>query len=172
MLKNLKSQKGITLISLIVYVIVMLVVVTIIGTITSYFYANVNDVYQESKNENTEDILDMYLINDLKNKQVQIKTGELENVESDSKTINLIYNDKTSVIYTIADNNGIYRNSVKLYDLDSDDMVFTVGDIFASTEGSILHEKQELKIEKKIQDKENEIFKSYTVNVKTRLIYE
>ena len=81
MLKKLKSQKGITLISLIVYVIVMLVVVSIIGTITSYFYSNVNKEYQESKNENNEDILDMYLVNDLKNKQVEIKTAELTYLE-------------------------------------------------------------------------------------------
>ncbi len=38
----MKSEKGITLISLIIYVIAMLITVTIITVVTSYFYKNVD----------------------------------------------------------------------------------------------------------------------------------
>lgn len=173
MINNLKNQKGITLISLIVYVIVMLMVVTIVGTITSYFYANVNTQYEESKDEDGETTLDMYLTNDLKNKEIEIKTGELEKVPTEgTKTINLIYNDKTSIIYTIT-NNGIYRNAVKVYNIKDTEMIFTVGNVFTSTSDSIIYEKQELKIEKIVEgQEENDIFKSYIVNVETKAVYE
>ena len=38
----MQSQKGITLISITIYVIVMLIVVSVITVLTSYFYTNVD----------------------------------------------------------------------------------------------------------------------------------
>ena len=123
MLNKLKSQKGITLISLIVYVIVMLIVVTIIGTISSYFYSNVNKQYQESKDINGESTLDMYLTNDLKNEKINI---EIE--PEGSSQIRLTYTDNSYVVYTIT-NDGIYRNNVKIYNIDDEyTWKFTIGE--------------------------------------------
>ena len=39
----MKSQKGITLISLTVYVIVMAIVVGVVAIISTFFYSNIND---------------------------------------------------------------------------------------------------------------------------------
>ena len=38
----MKSEKGITLVSLLVYVIAMLIAITIITVITGYFYKNID----------------------------------------------------------------------------------------------------------------------------------
>ena len=38
----MKSEKGITLVSVIIYVIAMLIIVTVVSVITSYFYKNIN----------------------------------------------------------------------------------------------------------------------------------
>ena len=43
----MKSQRGVTLVSLTVYVIVMAIVVGILATITTFFYKNVNDTNAE-----------------------------------------------------------------------------------------------------------------------------
>ena len=40
----MKSQKGITLISLTIYVIVMAAVIGVVGIISTFFYSNMNDV--------------------------------------------------------------------------------------------------------------------------------
>lgn len=177
MIKTIKSQKGITLISLIVYVIVMLIVVTIVGTITSYFYANVNQQYQESRDENKENTLDMYLESDLKNKEILIKTENLEDVPDEgSRNINLIYENASSVIYTIVidENNNdegnysaIYRNAVKIYEIEEgNDMIFKLKQVEPNN-GSIINEKMELQL---LKNGEN--FKAYTINVKTKAVYE
>ena len=172
MINKLKSEKGITLISLIVYVIVMLVVITIIGTITSYFYANVNTQYEDSKDENGETTLDMYLNSDLKNKKIILETGNSEeNLEEGTKTIKLIYEDNSVIAYTITDD-GIYRNAVKIYNIDNSDIVFSLGEIISSTNNNVIYEKQELKLEKISEETgKREVFKSYIINIETKAIY-
>ena len=43
----MKSQKGITLISLTIYVIVMAIVVGVVAIISTFFYSNINDTTQQ-----------------------------------------------------------------------------------------------------------------------------
>lgn len=176
MIKTLKSEKGITLISLIVYITVMLIVVTIVGTVTSYFYANVNDAYKESKDENGEATLDMYLTKDLKNKKIIIDIAEPVESEKDiKKTTNLQYENGEIVTYTIVidklnDNqnqSGIYRNAVKIYNIaEGQDMSFKIVNV--SPTGSVINEKVELQL----LTKDNKIFKSHIVNVETKVVYD
>jgi len=155
MIKTIKSTKGITLISLVIYVIVMLIVVTIIGSISSFFYSNVNEEYkQEDSNEVT---LEMYLTNDLKNKKV-------EAIEVKSNYFNAIFDDETYILYTITDD-GIYRNRVKVYNIkEEDNFEFSIQNI--SPENSLIYEKQEL-----ILLKNEQTFKSYTINKETKVVY-
>lgn len=175
MIDKLKNQKGITLISLIVYVIVMLVVVATVGTITSYFYANVNKQYEESKDESSDTVLDMYLANDLKNKKISVKNADLEDIEVNAEKesvsldiINLEYEDGTIITYTIVDRNGIYRNAVKIYNIkETDENILRFRLKYAEpNNGSIINEKQELEILK------NDVpFKIYTINTKSKAVY-
>ena len=44
----MKSEKGVTLSSLIIYVIAMVIVVSIIAVMTKYFYGNVNKLSNTS----------------------------------------------------------------------------------------------------------------------------
>lgn len=161
----MKSEKGITLISLIVYIIVMLIVVTIIGTITSYFYSNVNNEYIESKEAYKESTLDMYLINDLKNREIyltDVSGNKLlehdEIVESD--TIKIIYNDNSNIIYALTED-GVYRNLSKIYNKDdSYDLKFRITNI---VETSNTKKKIELI---KTQNGIDEILKTYSIIAK------
>lgn len=45
----MKSERGVTLISIIIYVIALTVIVLIIGRIITYFYRNINDFTAENK---------------------------------------------------------------------------------------------------------------------------
>ena len=153
MIDKLKNQKGITLVSLIIYVIAMLSVVTIVGTITSYFYSNVNEQYSESKKEDNETTLNMYLTNDLKNKKMTIE------LTSNKSKMRLDYSDGTHIEYTITEY-GIYRNKVKIYNItDESKMSFKLEEIKKDEIG--INKKQEIQILKN-----DNIFKSYIVNVK------
>ena len=166
-----KSEKGITLISLIVYVIVMLIVMTIIGTITSFFYSNVNEQYKESQDENSETILDMYLTNDLKNDELIITPNEETKSIEGYECITIEYKDGKTVIYTITEN-GIYRDKVKIYNKEKDTkFVFRLTNVVPKN--SVINEKQELKIVKIIdtENGEESTFKTYTVNVKPKAVY-
>ena len=54
----MKEQKGITLVSLIIYIVVMIIVIAVMGTIVKQFYENTNEVQQD-----TEDILEFNKFN-------------------------------------------------------------------------------------------------------------
>jgi len=102
----------------------MLVIITIIGTITNYFHANVNNQYQESKEGYNKTNLAVYLLNDLKNKQISIKDKDGQEITGETDTIKITYNTGSYIIYTITDD-GIYRNKVKIYN-STDKMSFRV----------------------------------------------
>jgi len=153
----MKSEKGITLISLIIYVIVMMIIITIISTITSYFYKNVNTRYEEVKQEDIETMLDMYFTNDFKNKEIVVSFVNVDN----KKQIKLESDEEINIIYTIADD-GIYRNKVKIYSGDTENLQFKLSNINTG----VIQEKVLLEIVKG-----NTTFKSYTINIKPQAIY-
>ena len=101
----MKSNKGITLISLIIYIIVMLVVVGIVGTITSYFNKNVNTQYTESTKTDDDTNLNMYLLNDLKNRKVTLlnsSSAKIQQTVTGLTTLRIQYEDSTVIQYTIS----------------------------------------------------------------------
>ena len=102
--KYLKSEKGITLISLTVYIIVLSLVVGIMGTISNFFYGNLNIVKDTAKYSSEFDKFNSSIIADVKlNKHVQ--------VDSENKTI--IFGDGTTYKYNPMDE-GIYRGKNKI----------------------------------------------------------
>ena len=102
--KYLKSEKGITLISLTVYIIVMLVVVGMVAIISTFFYDNLDVVRDSAKYAAEFDKLNSSLISDVKaNKHVNANGGD--------KTI--IFEDGTTYKYNDADD-GIYRGQTKI----------------------------------------------------------
>ena len=65
----MKSEKGITLISLIIYIVAMVIVVAIITTITGYFYGNIDNL--QSRNEGAKEYttFNSYFVNDINEKE-------------------------------------------------------------------------------------------------------
>ena len=103
-MKNLKSEKGITLIELIVYVLVMTIVVGIMAGVSNFFYDNLWVVKDGAKYAGEFDKLNSNLIVDVKaNKHVVAN-----NID---KTI--IFEDGATYKYNEQDE-GIYRGKNKI----------------------------------------------------------
>lgn len=100
----MKSEKGITLISLTVYVIAMIIVVAIVSVISSYFYKNVTGTSEAS---------DPY--------KQYTKLNSFFSEEANKKNIKVIEYAKNYIVFDnnvqyefIKENKGIYRNNVKI----------------------------------------------------------
>ena len=108
----MKSEKGVTMVSLIIYVIAMLVTITIITIVTSYFYQNV-DITSEKYTYFTEFTkFESYFseeVNKTNNEILDI--GETTNNGKTQKYIVLSSGNQ----YTyIPENKAIYQNNVKI----------------------------------------------------------
>lgn len=106
----MKSQKGVTLMSLTVYVIVMAIIVGILATITTFFYKNVNDVNAEIDPITEYTTFNSYFSDEVNHPNIKIlKCGSNE----DNSQNYIIFSN--GVQYTfVPENKGIYRNTVKI----------------------------------------------------------
>lgn len=142
-----RCEKGITLISLTVYIIVMLIVIGIVSTISTFFYGNLNIVRDSAKYSCEFDKLNSSLIADVKsNKQVK--------ADNDNKTI--IFEDGTTYKYNDADD-GIYRGQnkiashVKYFTVSSktivvnnvDKQILTINIVIGTSEKSLINKQIE-----------------------------
>lgn len=107
----MKNNRGITLTSLIIYVIGMVIVVSLIATLTTFFYKNVNvdniskDTTQYTKFSN----LFLKEINKKDNDVIECKT-----IEEDGQKISyIIFSDGNQYTYK-AENKSIYKNKIKI----------------------------------------------------------
>ena len=96
-----KKQKGVTLISLTIYIIVMLIVVTIIAGISLFFYNNVITVDNDSQNLAEFNKFNMYFLEETKKvgNQVASAMGETSNTITFSSGVMYTYVEKDSAIY-------------------------------------------------------------------------
>lgn len=107
----MKSQKGITLMSLTIYVIVFTLVIGIVATLTSYFYKNVMSFDETTKSYSEINKFNMYFLQDIKEDGVTI----LNFIQSeDNKNIGItLYNSNNYETYEYKfeeNNKAIYRN--------------------------------------------------------------
>ncbi len=102
----MKSQKGVALTSVIVYIIIMLVVISIISVITTFFYNNVEEVGKDVDPSQEFTRFTSFFIDDINKTNTEIKECS-ENGEY------IILSDGTQ--YTFA-NNAVYRDKVKVCD--------------------------------------------------------
>ena len=109
----MKSEKGITLTSLIIYVIAMVITITIITVVTSYFYKNVDvtDNSYDYLKEFTK--LETYFSEEANKDRNQIlEISPLENQSSANEIFAMLSSGNQ---YTfIRANNAIYQNNVKI----------------------------------------------------------
>lgn len=105
----MKSQKGVTLISLTIYIITMAVVIGILATVTTFFYKNVRDVNIDIDPMTQFTTFNSYFSEEINHSNLKVvKCGT---TESNQKYI-LFSNE---VQYTfVPENKGIYRNNVKI----------------------------------------------------------
>ena len=144
----MKSEKGITLVSLIIYVIAMLITVTIMTIVTSYFYQNV-DVSAEKYTYFSEFTkFESYFSEETTkqgNRIVEINpenTQENPNAQKNSEQVYLTLSSGNQYTY-IKQNKAIYQNNVKI----------TSGVEDCSITQNIENGKQTITITMKIQDK-------------------
>ena len=103
----MKSEKGITLTSLVIYVIGITIIFAVVANLTIYFNKNSRTIEYTTNNSEQITRLNQYLINDTKKENAQI-TEANENIiiiQANGETIKYTY-DKNS--------KGIYRNKVKI----------------------------------------------------------
>lgn len=108
----MQGEKGITLISITIYVIVMLIVVSVITVLTSYFYTNVdiNSVSEDLNQQYTK--FNSYFTEEVNKKGNKLlKIGQ---IESDTENQNYIIFSSGNQYTYVPQNQGIYRNQVKI----------------------------------------------------------
>lgn len=104
----MKQNKGITIMSLIVYVIAMTIAIGIIATISTRFYANVNELNVQTQSVGTYTKLNSFITNEINTKNntpIYPSKGEGD----DSYCIF----SQTNNQYTFQDN-SIYLNNIKI----------------------------------------------------------
>lgn len=102
----MKSNKGITISSLVIYVIAMSIVVATIATLTSYFYSNMEELDSDTNSSIAYTELNIYL-----SKEINIK--ENYPILSGGGAQDYIIFTKTGNQYTFK-NSSIYQNQVKI----------------------------------------------------------
>lgn len=109
----MKNEKGITLISLTIYIIAMLIIISIISVISGYFYKNI-----AYSSQNVDPMVEYTKFNSFFTEEVNILGLEvLEcNTQIDNngnKTSYIVFNNNTQYTY-ISENKGIYKNKAKI----------------------------------------------------------
>lgn len=105
----MKSQKGITLTALTIYVIIFILVIGIVATITSFFYNNVISFDETTKSYSEINKFNMYFLQDIKEKGVSIQNF-IEDNESNKIGITLYNSKKYETNVYKFENKAIYRN--------------------------------------------------------------
>ena len=106
----MKSQKGVTLISLIVYVIAMLVTISIITVVTSYFYKNIDITTERYTYLSEFTKFESYFseeVNHSGNKILEVYNG------TNNEQTYIIFSSGNQYTYVKA-NKAIYQNCVKI----------------------------------------------------------
>lgn len=114
----MKSQKGVTLVSLTVYVIVMAIIIGILATITTFFYKNVNDVNAEIDPITEYTTFNSYFSDEINHPNIKIVKCM---TNTNNSTVNSAGNSQNYIVFSngvqytyVPENKGIYRNEVKI----------------------------------------------------------
>lgn len=100
----MKSNKGVTLTILIIYIIALLITIGVLTNISRYFYSNTKYISENGKYISEFNKFNMYFIEDVKNNYSIYSIKENE----------IIFADGTVYTYKSEPDKGIYRNKVKI----------------------------------------------------------
>ena len=121
----MKSDSGLTMTSLIVYMIAMVIAVSTIATITSFFYTNVSSLENDATNISEITKFHMYFLDE---------TTKYNNSIISAKKNQIVF--QTNNAFTFQDN-AIYYNQVKICD-NVKDAQFSVGEQNSKTKIDVL----------------------------------
>lgn len=120
----MKSQKGVTMMGLVIYVISFLLVTVLVGSITTFFYSNI-DILDTSIGSNSQyNKFNLYLLKECKKQNNELfawsgNISRLSETPEEERTFitfkNTADETKNSFIYD-EDNQNLYYNSIKLCD--------------------------------------------------------
>ena len=97
-----KSERGVTLIALIIYIAMFMIIIAIMGTISNYFYKNVTEIKEPLKYPSELNKFNMFFINDVKKNQTAITNENGTSVR---------FEDGTTYMYSAG---KIYRDDVEI----------------------------------------------------------
>ena len=100
----MKSQNGVTLVQLTIYLIAMLVVIGMMTTLSNFFYGNINIIREASRYAAEFDKFNTHFVKDVEsNNEVNIITTDGQ--------VTIIFEDGTTYTYN---DEGLYRGRVKI----------------------------------------------------------
>ena len=103
----MKSEKGVSLTALMVYIIAMLIVITTISVITSSFYNNIDEITNQSNSQKEYSRFNMFI-----SKEINNKNNEIAKIDENNNYI-VFKEAEESHQYTFK-NNAIYMNKIKI----------------------------------------------------------
>jgi len=101
----MKSEKGITLTSLVIYIMVATIAIATMAIVSSFFFSNINLVRDQDKYAVEFNKFNMFFVNDVKNN----KTAQVQ-------THKITFEDGTIYEYR-AEDKSVYRNGTKVAEL-------------------------------------------------------
>ena len=136
----MKKERGITLISLIIYIIVLCIVIAMLAMVSDMFYKNTDYLKDNSKYVAEYNKFNMYFIEDVKNNKDTYKVEENE----------IIFEDGTMYTYT---EDGVYRNKIKICnnvawcafsksEVETDDITKNIIKVYMIIDGTKLYETE------------------------------
>jgi len=111
----MRSNKGITIISLIIYIIVFMIVIATVSTLSGYFVKNADEVVISSKSSQEITRFTTYLSNDINSvnfKSIDVKENYISITFMDDSTHKYVYVKNT--IYYIALESGRVEKNITL----------------------------------------------------------
>ncbi len=100
----MKSENGITLTSLVIYVVVATIVIGTMAMVSSLFFSNINLIKDQDKYAPEFNKFNMFFIEDCKNNQT---------AEVDEQNKKVTFEDQTIYVYN-SEEKAIYRNDKKI----------------------------------------------------------
>ena len=98
----MKSENGITLTSLVIYIVVATIVIGTMAIVSSFFFSNMNLIKDQDQYAVEFKKYNMFFVNDVKNnKTAQVQANQI------------VFEDGTTYQYS-AENKSIYRNNVEV----------------------------------------------------------
>lgn len=138
----MRSQKGITLLAVTIYVLVIAIVIGVVSTITSFFYSNTKEIEASGMEAAEFEKFNMEFLRDMQNEANPVSEPVPNTTAKTVKQIRF----KNGTTYTYLED-GIYRNKVKICSNVKDcsfkvykegpntivDVLLIIGESFANT---------------------------------------